>query len=68
MCDDERGAILRELCQGCLDQLFRVRIKRTRGFIEEQDRRVLENCASERQAPQDIGAGLAFAAGTAQEL
>ena len=43
VCNDDRGSIFHQLLQGFLDELFTFGIERARGFIEEQDRRVLEN-------------------------
>ena len=48
--DDEGGAVLGELRQAPLHQPLRFGVERARRLVEQQDRRVLEDRARERQA------------------
>ena len=58
MSDRDRGATLREGTERLLNRLFAFGVDVARGFVEHQDRRIVENRAGDRHA-------LAFAAGEA---
>src|SRR5215475_15660394 len=50
MSDRDHGASRSEFRQSLLDLLFRFRIERRRGFVEQEDRRVLQNSACNSEA------------------
>src|SRR6202034_246322 len=50
MRDDERRASLHEPLERLLHQQLRFRVERARGLVEEEDGRILENCAGESDA------------------
>src|SRR6266508_2462769 len=62
--DDEHGAAFGDLLHILLDNPFTLVVKRARGFIEDQDTRVADQCASNRDAlalsTRKIGAPLAY--------
>ena len=47
--DDERGAPLHEVRKRLLDQAFGLGVERARRFVENEDRRVLEKSAGDRE-------------------
>ena len=56
MGDDQRGAKRHQLAQRFLDLDFRLRVDRGRGFVQHQDRRVLQKHAGDGQ-PVSLAAG-----------
>src|SRR5687767_3143790 len=48
--NDDRRSVLHEVVQRILYQPFRLGIKRRGGFIQDEDRRVLQYCARNAQA------------------
>ena len=48
--DGQRRTIARDLLQLCLDRLLRFRVEGRRRFVEDEDRRLLENGARDRDA------------------
>ena len=50
MRDHDRGAILHQPRQRILDQALGFRIQRAGGFVQHQDRRILQKCAGHRDA------------------
>ena len=56
MCDDEGRAVLAQLVDRNLDACFGFNVERTGRLVEDEDRRILEDCAGN-------GDTLAFTAG-----
>src|SRR5215472_16008446 len=50
MSDRDNGASRSKFRQSLLDLLFRLRIERRRGFVEQEDRRVLQSSACNSEA------------------
>ena len=46
----ENGTILHEICKRILHKAFRDRIKRTRGLIKNENRRIAQYCTGDRNA------------------
>jgi hypothetical protein len=47
VCDHQRGAVLHQPLERVLDQAFAFGVERGGGFVEQQDRRVAEQCAGD---------------------
>ncbi len=45
VCDGEHGTVCHDFIQRILHQFLRDGVKRTGGFVKNQDRRILEDCA-----------------------
>ena len=50
MCDDERRAVVHQLIERPLDDALGFGVQRRRRFVENQDRRILEQRARDRDA------------------